>query len=165
MPDVFCPHCTNLIPGLPGKEAQTLVAHMILTHDRTIGMEEAMSLLRYKPPPPAAAPPPEMEEPGPEDYEDWEERTPEFITFDEAGQEISGILEGIDEMPFHDKTLARARVKTTDGVQAFLLTTQLEPLLAGILPGAHLRVRYEGEQLTSSKRKVKKFRVWTRKGG
>ncbi len=101
--------------------------------------------------------------PSPQEDEDWEERTPAFITFDETGMEVSGVLEAIDEIPLHDKKIPRARVRTSEGVQSFLLTTQLEPLILDLPIGTTIRVKYEGETLSAAKRKVKQFRVWVKK--
>lgn len=95
--------------------------------------------------------------------EEWEEKTPAFMSFEEAGDEIEGILTGLDVITLHDKQINRARVKTSEGVKSFLLTTTLEPLILDIDTGTTIKVRYEGEELTAAKRKVKKFRVWVKK--
>lgn len=101
--------------------------------------------------------------PSPSEGEGWEERTPAFMSFDEAGMEITGILEALDTIQLHDKEIRRARVRTSDGVKSFLLTTQLEPLILDLPVGTSLRVKYEGETLTAAKRRIKSFRVWVKK--
>ena len=96
------------------------------------------------------------------DEEGWEEKLPAFMTFDEPGEEIIGILEQIDTITLHDKEVRRASVRTKEGIKTFLLTVQLETLLLDVTPGTEIKVQYLGETLTGKKRKVKTFRVWTR---
>ena len=102
---------------------------------------------------------PEPEPPG-----EWQERSAQFATFEEEGQEVIGILQGFDTVKFGDKEVRRARVKTEDGVRSFLLTTQLEPLLLDLPENTTVRVRYQGEVKSAAGRRVKQFRVWTMKG-
>lgn len=98
-----------------------------------------------------------------EEEEEWDEKTPSFMTFDEVGDEVIGKLEALDTIILHDKEIRRARVRTSEGVKSFLLTTQLEPLILDIPAGTTIRVKYEGETLSAAKRKVKQFRVWVKK--
>jgi len=93
---------------------------------------------------------------------DWQEKTPAFISFDESGEEIIGVLEGIDTVKLHDREVRRATVKTSEGTKRFLLTTQLEPLILDEDIGKQIKVRYEGETKSTAGRKVKQFKVWTR---
>jgi len=95
--------------------------------------------------------------------EEWEEVTPEFFTFEEEGEELTGVLERIDTISLHEKDVRRAVLKTAEGTQSFLLTTTLEPLILGIPTGQTIKVRYEGETRSSKGRRVKNFRVWVRK--
>jgi len=95
--------------------------------------------------------------------EEWEEKTAAFTTFDEVGDEVQGVLLALDTIKLHDNDVRRARVATNTGNVAFLLTTQLEPLLLDVPLGTKIRVRYEGEVKSAAGRKVKQFKVWTPK--
>jgi hypothetical protein len=105
--------------------------------------------------PAAAAPPAE---------EGWKEKSASFMSFDDPGEEVTGILEAIDYITMHDKEVGRARVRTDSGVRSFLFTAQLEPLLVDIPPMTVIRVRYLGEVKSTKGRTVKQFAVWTKEG-
>jgi hypothetical protein len=98
-----------------------------------------------------------------EGEEEWEEKTAAFTTFDEVGDEVQGILIGLDTINLHDKEVRRARLQTNTGNISFLLTTQLEPMIIDIPFGTKVRVRYEGEVKSAAGRKVKTFKVWVLK--
>ena len=102
-------------------------------------------------------PSPPLELPG-----EWKEKSASFATFDEEGEEVTGILKSLDIIKIHDKEIRRATIFTQDGNRSFLLTTQLEPLLLDISPGTTVRIRYEGQVKSSVGRAVKQFRVWTK---
>lgn len=95
--------------------------------------------------------------------DEWQEKTADFITFDEKGQELLGCLTGIDEITLHDTKVRRARIETQTGVKSFLLGAQLEPLLLTVPVGTIIKVRYLGEVKSSIGRRVKQYKVWTKK--
>lgn len=135
---VYCEVCQGIIgDAIPDFAEELLAKHKALTHP-------------HEPPP--AAPP----------DEEWQERSADFMTFDEAGDEVQGVLEGFDEVDMHDKKVRRARIRTADGMRSFLLTAQLEPLIFTIPAGTMIKVRYEGETKSQAGRRVKLFKVWTR---
>ena len=142
METIKCPRCdTRIQAGNVTDMLTDLQVHMVTAH-------------------PEPAPPAEPEPPG-----EWQERSAQFTIFDEEGQEVMGLLQGFDTIRIHDKEIRRARIKTADGVRSFLLTTQLEPLLLDLPEDTTVRVKYEGEIKSAAGRRVKKFRVWTMKGG
>jgi len=51
---------------------------------------------------------PEQEEEG------WEEVTREFLTFEEPGEEVVGVLEKIETISLHDREVRRAVIKTEE---------------------------------------------------
>jgi len=138
MPTAKCEHCSFTVTA------------------RTWKQVEAEIDLHYKSQH-ALAPLPEVEE------EEWEEVTPEFVTFEEPGDELTGTLERVESITLHDREVKRAVLKTVEGTQSFLLTTTLEPLILGIPTGQTIRVRYEGETKSSKGRRIKNFRVWVKK--
>jgi len=103
--------------------------------------------------------PPSLEE----REEGWEEVTREFLTFEEPGEEVVGVLEGIETISLHDREVRRAVIRTEEGARSFLLTTTLEPLILGIPAGETIRIRYEGEGRSSKGRRIKNFRVWVKR--
>lgn len=93
---------------------------------------------------------------------EWQERSAEFETFDEAGDEVVGVLTAIDVIKLQDRDVCRAKVQTKDKHVGFLLTVQLEPLLINVPIGTMVKVVYQGEVKSSKGRRVKTFKVWTK---
>jgi hypothetical protein len=92
----------------------------------------------------------------------WVEKEPSpdgRIVWENPGEEVVGILKGIDELTLFDRKVKRARIQTKAGEKTFLLTTQLERLLGGIKLNTTIKVRYEGTQKTRFGSR-KNFRVW-----
>jgi hypothetical protein len=93
----------------------------------------------------------------------WDEVQANFITFDEPGQEVVGRVKAMDKLTIHDRTVWRMTLEGEEGDVAFLLTTQLERLLANVPAGTLVKIRYEGMGRTAQGRRMKQFRVWVRR--
>lgn len=81
------------------------------------------------------------------------------VRFESPGEEIIGVLKGVEEITLFDRRVKRARVQTKQGERTFLLTTQLEALLCDVKPETPIKVRYEGNEKTRVGIR-KRFRVW-----
>lgn len=135
---VYCEVCQALIgDALPAYADEFIAQHMHARH------------------PAEAAPSPPADE-------EWQERSADFMIFDQAGDEVQGVLEGFEEIDLHDRLVNRARIRTADGMRSFLLTAQLSPLMLTIPLGTSVKVRYEGETKSQAGRRVKLFKVWTK---
>ena len=90
----------------------------------------------------------------------WQERTPEFHTFSEEGSEVQGALTEVSSVVFGDNTVGKYTLRNDQGLVSFLGTTQLDGLMAGVIPGTYIAVKYAGEAQTRGGQKVKTFRLF-----
>jgi hypothetical protein len=81
------------------------------------------------------------------------------IRFEKEGDEVTGVLKGIDEFNLNGNSIKRARIWTDDGEKSFLLTSHLDQLLSGVEPDTWIKVTFLGYQRTRSGRPLKRFQV------
>jgi len=94
--------------------------------------------------------------------EGWQEVTPEFYEFKEAGQELIGILSDKSVVNIRGTEVNRWTFNTKDGMVSFLGGVALDPMLERIEPGTLVKLVFTGVQPTAKGTQVKTFRVFVK---
>lgn len=90
----------------------------------------------------------------------WEERTPDFFTFDQQGDEIEGMLVKVEQVQFQNGEVGRYTLRHDMGLSSFLGSTQVDSLLADVLIGTYIKLVYDGEIDTRGGRKMRSFKLY-----
>lgn len=93
---------------------------------------------------------------------EWEEKTPEKITFDTPGMEVIGRI--TDIKPTELKVNSYTLLNDEGDLVSFLGTTVLDRVLSTEL-NSRVKIVYTGEARTGRGYKVKQFRIFTWKEG
>ena len=92
----------------------------------------------------------------------YSERTAEFFTFDEIGQELEGVLLAIDDVIIEGRSVKRFTVKTAKSTVAFLGGVQLETMIREDDVLSSIKLEYTGKVTSKGGREVKQFRYWVK---
>ena len=96
--------------------------------------------------------------------EEWENHTPDFYQFTEAGQFLIGTLAPSETITVGGQPTERYTLETSDGPVAFLGGVQLDSLLLGLPIGTKIKLLFLGLFDAPGGRKYKKFELYLSKG-
>ena len=95
----------------------------------------------------------------------WQSELPVQVRFDEVGDSVEGWLldKGYGPGP-GDQLRGQYTIKAEDGLKIIFGRTKIDQGMMNILPGAYVRITYQGEEVTTRGNTIKLFDVETKKG-
>lgn len=92
----------------------------------------------------------------------WKEITPDFISFEKAGQSIEGELLGYTELRIKDVPVKKWQIKKlSDGIiTGFLGGVSLDPMLEAVPIGQTIKLEYAGNVKLGGGYSVKTFKLY-----
>lgn len=92
----------------------------------------------------------------------WKEITPDFISFEKAGQSIEGVLLGYTELRIKEVPVKKWSIqKLSDGIDTgFLGGVSLDPMLEAVAVGTTIKLEFAGNVKLGGGYSVKTFKLY-----
>ncbi len=95
----------------------------------------------------------------------WQSELPIQVRFEEVGDSVEGWLLDKGQGPGPgDQLRGQYTIKSEDGLKIIFGRTKIDQGMMNILPGAYVRITYQGEEATARGNTIKLFDVETKKG-